>query len=129
MCVCFGSEAAGIDAAARLLQNLADVYVLYLLTNNSEMRSSQALKDHTQPDTKSPARELTAADFTDRQKTVLSLLGEGMTYDQIANRIGYSHSTVRMELMHVYRVLGVSSRREAVSHAMRHGLVRPLVDV
>lgn len=63
------------------------------------------------------------SDFTERQKTVLQLLAQGMTYDQIAMRIGYSHSTVRMELMAMYRAFDVSSRREAIVEAIRAGVI------
>ena len=59
-----------------------------------------------------------------RQKTILTLLAHGLTYDQIGARIGFSHSTVRMELMHIYRYFDVSSRDAAVEVALKRGLLK-----
>lgn len=61
--------------------------------------------------------------LTQRQREILILLAQGLTYDQIGHRIGFSHSTVRMELMHIYRAFGVTSREEAVQWARNENLI------
>lgn len=61
--------------------------------------------------------------LSQRQLTILGFLADGLTYDQIASRIGFSHSTVRMELMQIYRNFGVNSREEAVQWARDHELI------
>ena len=62
-------------------------------------------------------------ELTQRQKTIPDYLGEGLTYDQIGARIGFSHSTVRMDFMQIYRFFGVTSRDAAVAVALERGLL------
>lgn len=121
LCVGFADHADSRPLAAATLEALADVYVLYLLANMTKDVGPILPSDDsaaTVPDAPEAPEALST-----RQLAILELLAEGMTYDQIAARIGYSHSTVRMELMQVYRAFGVSSRREAVSVGITRGLV------
>lgn len=129
VCVCLDADGNQVRLASQVLSAIADVYVLYLLAN-TERRAHAApaswLADRAfevQSGIPVHRAPLSVKDFTERQKTVLQLLAQGMTYDQIAMRIGYSHSTVRMELMTMYRAFDVSSRRQAVAAATRHGLL------
>ncbi len=62
------------------------------------------------------------ADLTVQERRVLSLLGRGMGNHDIAAELGVSPTTVRSHLKSAYRKLGVASRAEAVSYAVRHGL-------
>ena len=121
--VCFSTEGSAIDLAARHLEAIADVYVLYLLATAGAASSGHVPESIAPVATPRRAPEVDVATLTRRQCTILNLLSDGMTYDQIAARIGYSHSTVRMELMRMYRAFGVKSRREAVSIAERRGLL------
>lgn len=57
------------------------------------------------------------AHLSPRQARILSLLAEDLTMHQIASRIGFSESTVRMESLAIYRALGVHDRRHAVEAA------------
>jgi DNA-binding CsgD family transcriptional regulator len=129
LCVCLDAEGEQVAIAARVLAALADVYVLYLLANTDGHRSSAAASPPANGGSTEESRggaeraPMSIEDFSDRQKTILQLLAQGMTYDQIAMRIGYSHSTVRMELMAMYRAFDVSSRREAIVEAVRAGVI------
>jgi DNA-binding CsgD family transcriptional regulator len=58
-----------------------------------------------------------------RQSAILQFLSRGFTNPQIAQRIGFSDSTVRQETMVIYRFLGVHDRREAVRAASDRGLL------
>ena len=49
-----------------------------------------------------------------RQKEILDLIVRDMTYQQIANRVGYSESTVKQEAMKIFRKLGVHNRNEVI---------------
>lgn len=60
-----------------------------------------------------------------RQRAVLQGLADGATYQQIADRIGYSHGTVRGEVTIIYDRLGADSRHDAVAEAEWRGLVAP----
>ena len=62
-------------------------------------------------------------DLTDREEEVLTLLVEGMTNRQIAQRLGISLSTVKFHVSAILSKLDVSSRTEAVSFALKHDLL------
>lgn len=63
-----------------------------------------------------------AAALTAQELRVLRLLGAGRRNEEIADALGVARSTIRSHLKSVYRKLGVSSRAEAVSHAVRRHL-------
>jgi DNA-binding CsgD family transcriptional regulator len=60
-------------------------------------------------------REGAAADLTDRERDVLTLVREGKTNSQIARELWIAHGTVRKHLEHIYRKLGVQSRTAALA--------------
>ena len=62
-------------------------------------------------------------ELTDRQRTMLAMLAEGMTNLQIASRLGFGESTVRQDTMAIYRHLGVSGRRDVAQAAAAAGLL------
>lgn len=55
--------------------------------------------------------------MTNRQKVILEMLSKGATNSEIALEIGYSESLVRQETIEIYRILGVSGRRELIAVA------------
>jgi DNA-binding CsgD family transcriptional regulator len=66
--------------------------------------------------------------LTHRQMEILRWMSEGMTNRQIAARICFSESTVRLESMAIYRLLGVRTRGQAVAAARQAGLLsEPMV--
>jgi len=63
--------------------------------------------------------------LTDREMTVLRLIAQGLTNQEIADRIAVSEPTVRT---HVSRILGklhLASRTQAALYAVREGLTDP----
>jgi NarL family two-component system response regulator LiaR len=63
--------------------------------------------------------------LTDREMTVLRLIAQGLSNQEIADRISVSEPTVRT---HVSRILGklhVASRTQAALYAVREGLTDP----
>jgi DNA-binding NarL/FixJ family response regulator len=64
-----------------------------------------------------------AARLTARQHEVLAALAEGLTYQSVGERLGFSHSTIRHEAMRVYAALGAGDRNEAVRAARELGLL------
>jgi len=112
-------------AAASIVQEVADVYVLYLAAHARHQQADgpAPLQRESVTSTQTQDSDISPLDFSARQRHVLELLSQGLTYDQIAARIGFSHSTVRMELLKAYRAFGVSSRRDAVAAAMRWGMI------
>jgi LuxR family maltose regulon positive regulatory protein len=61
--------------------------------------------------------------LTRRQRDILEGMAEGLTNRQIAARICFSESTVRLESMTIYRYFGVHSRMEAVAAARLEGIL------
>ena len=64
-----------------------------------------------------------ATDLTPRQLEVLHLLDQGLSTQQLAERLGISIETVRNHIRHILRALGVHSRLEAVALAHREHLL------
>jgi NarL family two-component system response regulator LiaR len=62
-------------------------------------------------------------DLTKRERAVLALLVEGLNNTQIAAKLTVSPSTVKSHVSNILSKLGVSSRTEAVTLALRQGLV------
>ena len=62
-------------------------------------------------------RKRTSIDMSNRQKVILEMLSKGATNSEIALEIGYSESLVRQETIEIYRILGVSGRRELIAVA------------
>ena len=69
--------------------------------------------------TRAPAR----LDLTDRERDVLRALSEGRAYKQVADDLEMSIDTVRTHIRSIYKKLQVHSVTEAVSRAIREGLV------
>ena len=64
-----------------------------------------------------------AEPLSGRELEVLDLLAEGLGNKLIAHRLGISEHTVKTHVSSIFAKLGVSSRTEAVSQAIRRGLV------
>ena len=62
-------------------------------------------------------------DLTPRERDVLALMIEGLSNPEIAERMVVSRSTIKFHVSNVLSKLGVTSRTEAVSLALKHNLV------
>jgi two-component system, NarL family, response regulator LiaR len=60
--------------------------------------------------------------LTEREREVLTLMIEGLNNTQIAGRLTVSPSTIKTHVSNILSKLGVASRTEAVTLALRHGL-------
>jgi len=61
--------------------------------------------------------------LSERELEVLDLLAEGLSNKLIAHRLNISEHTVKTHVASIFGKLGASSRTEAVSQAIRRGLV------
>ncbi len=67
------------------------------------------------------------AGLTNRELTVIALIGSGLSNKQIAERLFVSGNTVKTYIRTAYRKIGVQSRIHAAMWAMEHDLVaRPV---
>ena len=62
-------------------------------------------------------------DLTERERAVLTLMVEGLNNTQIAGRLTVQLSTVKSHVSNILSKLGVASRTEAVTLALRNHLV------
>ncbi len=74
------------------------------------------------PETQIFGEEL-AEPLSSRELEVLDLLAEGLSNKLIAHRLNISEHTVKTHVASIFAKLGASSRTEAVSQAIRRGLV------
>ena len=64
--------------------------------------------------------------LTDREREVLELLVEGITSNrQLARRLNVSENTVKFHVRNILDKLHLHNRAQAVSHALRKGIVEP----
>jgi NarL family two-component system response regulator LiaR len=62
-------------------------------------------------------------DLTEREREVLALMIEGLNNTQIAGRLTISPSTVKSHVSNILAKLGVASRTEAVTLALRNNII------
>jgi NarL family two-component system response regulator LiaR len=63
-------------------------------------------------------------EMTGREKEILALMVEGMSNNEIAERLIVSQSTVKFHVSNILSKLGVTGRTEAVALAVKHHLVK-----
>lgn len=107
----------------------------YLLKNISAKELAEAIRNaHEGRPTLAPeaAKALIHAttkppeigfDLTAREREVLTLLVEGLSNPQIADKLVISRSTVKHHVRNILSKLGTSNRTEAVALAVKHNLV------
>ncbi len=61
--------------------------------------------------------------FSLRRREILALAADGLLDKQIGDRLGITESTVRNHWQHMFIRLGATNRTEAVSRAIRLGLI------
>lgn len=57
-----------------------------------------------------------------RQKQIINLFNEDLTTDQMAERLKYSSSTIKQDIIKIYSIFGVNSRNSVVELAKKAGL-------
>lgn len=72
-----------------------------------------------------PDREgVDLSQLTDREQTVLKLIGEGLSNGGIAERLVVSENTVKSHVSNIYGKLKISDRTQAALLALRQGLAQ-----
>jgi two-component system, NarL family, nitrate/nitrite response regulator NarL len=88
---------------------------------------AQVLGDLTRPQSSPQTSAETAkiARLTEREREVITLVGEGLRNKHIAERLYISEATVRHHLTAIFAKLDVSDRFELAIYAYQHGLAKP----
>lgn len=61
--------------------------------------------------------------LTARQKQIIRLFKDDLTTDQMADRLRYSSSTIKQDIIRIYSIFGVNSRAEVIELAGRIGML------
>lgn len=69
-----------------------------------------------------PVRE-NENNLSEREREVLQLLTEGLSYKMVAARLGISYNTVNAHIRKIYQKLSVNSVSEAVSFALKNKII------
>jgi two-component system response regulator DegU len=72
-----------------------------------------------------PTRQALLTYLTSREKEVLTLLTEGVTYKGVADKLVISETTVKTHVNNIFQKLQVNDRTQAVLYALKYGLVEP----
>ncbi|MEU6137263.1 response regulator transcription factor [Nocardioides sp. NPDC047086] len=70
-------------------------------------------------------RQGTGAGLTTREIEVLKLIAQGLSNQDIAEKLSVSVNTLKTHIRQVYRKIRVTTRSQAVSWAITHGLASP----
>jgi DNA-binding NarL/FixJ family response regulator len=115
-------------AEGRLLATeIADAHFVELESRNHVLLEHEPawarFQDEVLAFTGVPTRQHTGAfdELSPRERETLSLLAEGLSNSEIAERLGISEKTVRNHLSHLFDKLGVWSRAQAIVFARDHG--------
>lgn len=72
-----------------------------------------------------PTKQALLNYLTSREKEVLALLTEGITYKGVADKLVISETTVKTHVNNIFQKLQVNDRTQAVLYALKYGLVEP----
>lgn len=70
------------------------------------------------------AERLPCAELTRREGEILALLVDGLSNRQVSQTLGISEGSVRIHVSNILSKLGVADRTQAVTAALRRGLVQ-----
>ena len=126
----------GNEAARRALDAGASAYlhqsrgVDALISALGQVARGELVVDIPAETPRRPSRtrshaERAAAELTGRERECLEMLVEGLDTEAMVARLGVARTTVRTHLQSVLSKLGVHSRLEAASFAVRHRLLEP----
>ena len=119
----FGSLQAGAEgyllksaSADKIIKGLEDIFNGgAIMTPSIALRVMQSFQPKTKP--------ALTFNLTNRETEVLRLLSEGMSYKMIAAEMDISYFTVNAHIRKIYQKLQVNSSAEAVSLALKTGIV------
>jgi two-component system, NarL family, response regulator DegU len=110
---------------AQLMRALEDVYAgkVFMPPSISTRFFDEfhaVVQQNSAPD---PTRQALLNYLTSREKEVLRLLTEGLTYKTVAEKLVISETTVKTHVNNIFQKLQVSDRTQAVLYALKFGLV------
>lgn len=97
---------------------------LYRTWQQEQQQPGRSIQEGAQPRTVHSQRTVPAspAGLSAREVEVLSLVAQGLTNPQVAERLMLSEKTVANHLTRIFKKIGCPNRAAAVAFAMRHGI-------
>src|SRR5262249_41489152 len=109
-------------ATETLLQALATVRASGAWLDPTLVAQVLSELTHPRPTPPPSPEEAKIARLTEREREIITLIGEGLQNQRIAARLYISEPTVRHHLNAIFAKLGVASRFELAVYAYQHGL-------
>lgn len=85
--------------------------------------AKRVIKSYVQNQSASAPKAVPAVALSDRELEVLALVVEGLTNQEIAEKLVVSTETVKTHMRHLMEKLAVSDRTQAAVKALRNGLI------
>ncbi|MFC1879677.1 LuxR C-terminal-related transcriptional regulator [Chloroflexota bacterium] len=114
-----------IQSASILIKAIEKVHAGEVWIDRSMMASVLSKLSNTSVRDEVDEDALNIASLSNREREVITLIGEGLKNKQIAIRLSISETTVRHHLTSVYRKLDLSDRLELAIFAYRNALADP----
>jgi DNA-binding CsgD family transcriptional regulator len=102
-------------ATAHYMQALSSLLTIYLISQFPRGTRASLLGSEVKTES--------ASNLTARQLMILAGMVDGKTNPELSVALGYSVSTIRHETMDIFKILGVSDRKEAAKSALASGLL------
>lgn len=103
------------------VESLAGAATAALLASSNQALINNRAEQPVSPGTSSPPAW--PSSLTDRERTVIALLGKGLSNRDIAGQLCISETTVRHHLTSIFDKLGVPNRQKLLIRAHQYGLV------
>jgi LuxR family transcriptional regulator, maltose regulon positive regulatory protein len=116
----FLDEGSGIADVLRERRHVAPDFVDSLL---SALPSARANEPDARPSSAAAANKVLTEPLGDTQLTILRLVADGLSNQEVADKLGITVGTTKWHLSEIYGKLGVASRTQALAHARRLRLI------
>jgi len=110
-----GNRYTASPETAHYIQALSSLMTLYLISKFPRGTTASLLGSEVKAESTS--------NLSARQLLILAGMVEGKTNHELSIELGYAVSTIRHETMDIFKILGVSDRKEAARSAISEGLL------
>jgi len=110
-----GNHYTASSETAHYIQALSSLMTLYLISKFPRGTTPSLLGSEVKAESTS--------NLSARQLLILAGMVDGKTNHELSIELGYAVSTIRHETMDIFKILGVSDRKEAAKSAISEGLL------
>jgi DNA-binding NarL/FixJ family response regulator len=113
-----------VEAAKVVTTAIRKIHAGEVWLNRSTIANVLSEMTQTRPTRQMDAESEKVSRLTEREREVISLIGEGIRNKQIAERLFISEPTIRHYLTSIYEKLEVADRLELMIYAYQHNLAK-----